>query len=231
MTGISTNIAGVPVKVGTSVFYLALYVCVSTIVTEGYGGLAEAFRLLVILYVSIMAHEMAHVFAGRWRGVQTTEVVLWALGGYARLRNLPARTSDDLLMSFAGPASNLVLAVLALAIGLALPETKALLREVALVNIALALLNLLPAYPLDGGRMLHACARHFLSEHVAARATAAVAQVVAAAALSILVPAGLWVEAAFCLAIFWLAPTSLKLRTFWFVPLRSKSAGGAGQQS
>lgn len=217
---ISPNIFGVPVVVGPTVFYLAMYVAVSTVVRDGYGGLMEALRLLVFLYASVLAHELAHAAAGRLCGIRTTEIALGALGGLARLENPPEGTRDDLVMTAAGPLSNVLLALLAVFLTTPFEGGAAILREFALVNVALALFNLLPIYPLDGGRMMHAAFRALLSREAAPRFTAAVSQGLSAVGFAILLSHAWWLEALFCLAVFLLAPLQLKLRVFWFLPGR-----------
>jgi stage IV sporulation protein FB len=222
---IPPNVFGVPVVIGPTVFYLAMYVAVSTVVREGYGGLMEALRLLVFLYASVLVHELAHAFAGRWVGIRTTDITLWALGGMARLENPPDRTRDDLVMTAAGPLSNVLLALLAIILTMPFEGGDAILREFALVNVALALFNLLPLYPLDGGRMMHAAFRVLLSSQTAPRATAAVSQGLAVIGCAVLASHGWWLEALFCLAVFLLAPVQLKLRVFWFVRGRRRAIG------
>jgi stage IV sporulation protein FB len=215
---IPSTIFGVPIVVGTTVFYLAMYMAVSTVVRDGYGGLAETIRFLIFLYASVLVHELAHAIVGRWRGIRTKEIALWALGGLARLDNPPARGLDDVIMTAAGPLSNVLLAVVAVCLTVAFQNGTAVLREFALVNIALALFNLLPIYPLDGGRMMHAVFRSLLPQDFAPRATAAVSQGLAALGTVILMSNGWWLEALFCLVVFFLAPLQLKIRIFWFLP-------------
>ena len=109
----------------------------------------------------ILAHEFGHALVARRRGVEVEEIDLWLLGGVSRMRGQPKTADDELAYAFAGPA---VTAAIALVFGLAwllLPSTapraaRALIVYEAEVNAAIFLFNLIPAFPLDGGRILRA---------------------------------------------------------------------------
>jgi Zn-dependent protease/CBS domain-containing protein len=123
-----------------------------------YGlGLAS----VLLLFASILAHEFGHALVARRRGVVVEEIDLWLLGGVSRMRNQPKTAADELLYAAAGPA---VTALIALAFGLAwllLPPSApkalhALIVYEAEVNALILVFNLLPAFPLDGGRIARA---------------------------------------------------------------------------
>ena len=123
-----------------------------------YGlGLAS----VLLLFASILAHEFGHALVARRRGVEVEEIDLWLLGGVSRMRGQPKTADDELAYAFAGPA---VTAAIALVFGLAwllLPSTapravRALIVYEGEVNAAIFLFNLIPAFPLDGGRILRA---------------------------------------------------------------------------
>ena len=124
-------------------------------------GAAWGLGLLsaLLLFVSIVAHEYGHAIVARRRGIEVEEIDLWLLGGVSRLRGAARRPQDELAYATAGPAVTLVVAAVCGALLLALPAhgaLRALVAYQALVNAALLIFNMLPAFPLDGGRVLRA---------------------------------------------------------------------------
>ncbi len=115
----------------------------------------------LLLFASILLHELGHAVVARRHGVEIEEIDLWLLGGVARMSGQPKAAGDELRFALAGPAVTLVIAVLFAAIAVALPASspRALLAIVeyqAFVNAAILVFNLLPAFPLDGGRVARA---------------------------------------------------------------------------
>src|SRR3954454_22944323 len=132
------------------------------------GGAAAAVQgvlFMALLFLCVLLHEFGHIFAARRYGVQTPEVVLLPIGGVARLERIPEEPSQELVVALAGPAVNIVITgVLYLLLGgfvpgdgteLANPGVS-LLGRLAEANLFLALFNLIPAFPMDGGRVLRA---------------------------------------------------------------------------
>lgn len=126
-------------------------------------GLAYGLGLLsaLLLFASILLHELGHAVVARRHGVEIEEIDLWLLGGVARMKGYPKTAGDELRFALAGPAVTLVIAAAFGAIAAALPSsTPAALRAVieyqAFVNAAILVFNLLPAFPLDGGRVTRA---------------------------------------------------------------------------
>jgi Zn-dependent protease len=120
-------------------------------------GLASA----LLLFASILLHELGHAIVARRRGVEIEEIDLWLLGGVARMSGYPKRAPDELRFALAGPAVTLAIALLFGAIAVALPGSapdslQALVDYQAIVNAAILAFNLLPAFPLDGGRVARA---------------------------------------------------------------------------
>ena len=119
------------------------------------------FFTTVILFVSIFLHEYAHAFVARMEGVDVLEIVLHPFGGLARLRREPDTPRAEFRIAIAGPAASFLLAVLFLALmALAswggLGVLALLLFLLGMLNFTLAVFNLFPGYPLDGGRVLRA---------------------------------------------------------------------------
>ncbi|MBS1676031.1 MAG: site-2 protease family protein [Actinobacteria bacterium] len=123
-----------------------------------YGlGLASA----LLLFGGVLLHELGHALVARRRGVGIEEIDLWLLGGVARMSGQPTRAVDELAFAAAGPAVTLVITIVCGGLAVALPASspaalRALLDYLAFVNAAILALNLLPAFPLDGGRIARA---------------------------------------------------------------------------
>ncbi|MBS1883704.1 MAG: site-2 protease family protein [Actinobacteria bacterium] len=120
-------------------------------------GLASA----LLLFAGILLHELGHALVARRRGVGIEEIDLWLLGGVARMSGQPTRAADELAFAGAGPAVTLVITVVCGSLAVALPASapdalQALLDYLTFVNAAILGLNLLPAFPLDGGRIARA---------------------------------------------------------------------------
>ena len=134
---------------------------------------ALAVASAVVLLASILAHEFAHAIVGRVQGLHVDRITLFIFGGVAQLRHEPRRWSTELLMALAGPMASLVigasclqLAVSSIRTQAAAPDAYSFLSSLspgttvtlwlAQINLMLAAFNLLPGFPLDGGRALRA---------------------------------------------------------------------------
>ena len=114
------------------------------------------------LFASVVFHELAHSIVAQSYGMQIKGITLWLLGGVAELGDEPPSPTAEFWMALAGPAMSIALSVVFYGAASLVPtgvEYKPLfevLRYLALVNLILALFNMIPAFPMDGGRILRA---------------------------------------------------------------------------
>jgi Zn-dependent protease len=140
-----------------------------------YVAMAAAAALLLL--VSILLHEMGHALAARRLGIRVDGVTLWALGGLTRLSGPAHRPRDEVRIAAAGPLVTLGVAVVAGAAAPALAGVAAaqgVVAWVAAANLLVLVFNLLPGFPLDGGRILRGMLWARSGDHARATRTAAV---------------------------------------------------------
>lgn len=131
----------------------------------------EGVLFVALLFACVLLHELGHVFAARHYGVKTPDITLWPFGGIANMERIPEKPSEELVVAIAGPAVNVVIALVILVfLGATLGSAginadelakiedpaSSLLVKLAGANIFLVLFNLIPAFPMDGGRVLRA---------------------------------------------------------------------------
>jgi Zn-dependent protease len=129
----------------------------------GIGYTNSAFEnaaFVVALLGSIVLHELGHALMARKYGIQTADITLYLFGGVARLERMPRSSGPELLIALAGPAVNFaIVTILATVLGLmsllGLPQSN-LFVALLVLNLTLGLFNLLPIFPMDGGRVLRA---------------------------------------------------------------------------
>jgi Zn-dependent protease len=143
--------AGIPVRAHWSMAIIAVWFGVLLSADLGIVGGVVATSAF---FASILAHEFGHAIVARRFGVHTQSIDLWALGGMAHLDREPPTPRADGLIAVAGPAVSLLLGVVAFGAGFALQST--VLVWVGFVNGVLAVFNMLPGAPLDGGRLVRA---------------------------------------------------------------------------
>jgi Zn-dependent protease/CBS domain-containing protein len=133
-----------------------------------------------LLFVgSLLAHELAHAFVARRRGIEVESITLWLLGGVAQLRSEARTPADEFVVAVVGPLTSAVLGAGfgAVALGLDAAGADGLISAsagyLAATNVVLAVFNLIPAAPLDGGRVLRAGVWRFTGDRVRAAQVAA----------------------------------------------------------
>jgi Zn-dependent protease/CBS domain-containing protein len=160
------SIAGTAVRIHITFLLLLIWIFAAGWAA---GGASEAWSSLlftVLLFACVLAHEFGHIFTARAFGVSTPDVILLPIGGVSRLERIPENPREEFLIAIAGPLVNVAIgAVLMIAAptslsmahlsALASPNVPMAAR-LAEVNLFLAVFNLIPAFPMDGGRVLRA---------------------------------------------------------------------------
>ena len=112
------------------------------------------------LFVSVALHELGHAWAARRYGIRTESITLWLLGGLASLQSMPREWNRELWIALAGPAASVLVAaacyVAVLVVPASAPALVFVLGWLVITNVVLTVFNLLPAFPMDGGRVLRA---------------------------------------------------------------------------
>src|ERR1700730_13781971 len=150
------------------------------------GGSAVAIARIIfilLLFVCVVLHEFGHALAAKMYGINTPDITLLPIGGVARLERIPEEPKQELVIAIAGPLVNVVIALCLFAfvglrgsMGQEVIEGSDLLAQLLVVNVWLVLFNLLPAFPMDGGRVLRALLATRMSYARATQIAASVGQ-------------------------------------------------------
>ena len=160
------KIAGIDVFVHATFFILVAWVALSAYLPRGSASAAaNGVASILTVFGVVVPHELGHDLAARRFGIATREITLLPIGGISRLERMPEDPRQELQVALAGPAVNVALAAAAYAAllvfgsggidHLSVTEGSFLTRLLS-INLSLALFNLLPAFPMDGGRVFRA---------------------------------------------------------------------------
>lgn len=156
---------GIDVFVHGSFLILVAFLGLSQFAATGSAtGAAVGMLALFAVFACVLLHEYGHALAARRYGIETKRITLLPIGGIAQLERMPEKPREQLVVAFAGPLVNLVLATVAFGLhsfsgtlGLTTgASVEAALMFLVWVNVAMFVFNLLPALPMDGGRILRA---------------------------------------------------------------------------
>ncbi len=182
------KLLGIKVYIHWTFWFLALYVGLSNI-GHGLGVAASAIGFVFAIFGCVFLHEMGHAIAGKWFRIPTLDITLYPIGGVARMADFTRSPFAELIVAIAGPMVNLVIAAflfLGLSIRASLEQVSlegivALdpMEQLFIANLVLAVFNMLPAFPMDGGRVLRSLLAMVMPYSQATRSAARVGQVMA----------------------------------------------------
>lgn len=166
----------------------------------GATGVIDTVGWTSMLFGSVLIHELAHALVGRSRGAEVQDIILYPIGGATRLTGLPESSWSNLAMTAAGPLTSLALAAASGLVALAarvplLPvdlHHGTIMGRLFWLNLILALFNLLPLFPMDGGRILQALLSKRFGDRRATTMAARVGQVLAAGLVGFGLTGDLW---------------------------------------
>jgi Zn-dependent protease/predicted transcriptional regulator len=161
------SIAGTAVRIHITFLLFLVWIFGASYFSGGPSAAWTSLIFILLVFLCVLLHEFGHIFTARAFGVQTPDVVLLPIGGVARLERIPEKPIEEFLIAIAGPLVNVAIAALLLTVGGADVSSNAafasvdntkipMIDRLAAVNIFLALFNLIPAFPMDGGRVLRA---------------------------------------------------------------------------
>lgn len=183
------RVAGIDVKIHATFLLLLVWLGFGYYESGGMGAVIAGLAFILLLFACVVLHEFGHALAARAYGIRTPDITLLPIGGVARLERIPEKPSQELVVALAGPAVNVVIAFgLYVVLGkffdlgdLASVEDQRgnLLTKLLAVNVMLVVFNLIPAFPMDGGRILRALLATRIKHARATRIAAGIGQAVA----------------------------------------------------
>jgi Zn-dependent protease/predicted transcriptional regulator len=158
------RIAGIEVRLHVTFLLFVVWVAISQGLLTGQVGQALAgVVVLLLIFGCVLLHELGHALAARRYGIRTRDIVLLPIGGVARLQRMPDKPLQEIVVAIAGPMVNVVIVGVLLAVmrGFGqLPDPRTLrmgpVETLLWVNMMMVAFNLIPAFPMDGGRVLRA---------------------------------------------------------------------------
>jgi Zn-dependent protease/CBS domain-containing protein len=177
------RIAGIQLRIHITFLLLIGWLAIGYYAEGGSAAAAGRILFILLLFGCVVLHEFGHALAAKAFGINTPDITLLPIGGVARLERMPEEPTQELIIAAAGPAVNVVIALgLWLVIGWspaadpAVFEGSNLLMKLMQINVWLVLFNLLPAFPMDGGRILRALLATRMSYARATQTAATVGQ-------------------------------------------------------
>ena len=173
----------IPIRVHVTFPLILVALGAEGLVTEGALGAVRSVALVLVVFVCVVLHEMGHSLQARRFGVAVRDIVLLPIGGLARAERIPDDPRQEIVLAVSGPAVNVGIAAFILGMMWLCRQPfdveDGFLSNVVLVNLGLAVFNLIPAFPMDGGRILRGLLALRVPYLVATRRATHVALVIA----------------------------------------------------
>jgi len=181
------QLAGIDVRIHATFLLLLVWVGASYWMTSNsMHAVLAGIGFILALFACVVFHEMGHALAARRFGIKTRDITLLPIGGLARLERMPEEPRQELWIALAGPAVNVAIAVVLFG-WVALTHqwepfnrlrvaTGPFVERLLLANVSLVLFNLIPAFPMDGGRVLRALLASRMTHAKATQTAASVGQ-------------------------------------------------------
>ncbi|QIA24600.1 site-2 protease family protein [Mesorhizobium sp. AA22] len=180
------TIAGTTVRVHFTFLLLLVWIWLTHYRIGGTPAAWEGVAFIIAVFACVVLHEFGHIAAARYFGIGTPDITLFPIGGVARLERMPEEPGQEFVIAVAGPLVNVAIAALIFALlggsagveqmaGIEDPRMNFLAR-LAGVNVFLVLFNMIPAFPMDGGRILRAALAARLSWSRATQIAATIGQ-------------------------------------------------------
>ncbi|MEJ2431793.1 MAG: site-2 protease family protein [Pseudolabrys sp.] len=160
------RVAGTIVRIHITFLLFLAWIFAASYAASGAATAWDTLAFVVLLFLCVLLHEFGHIFTARAFGVTTPYVTLLPIGGVAQLERIPEEPYEEFLIAIAGPLVNVVITIVLVFLAGAslnpgdaalIGSTKvSMIDRLAIVNLFLALFNLIPAFPMDGGRVLRA---------------------------------------------------------------------------
>ncbi len=160
------SIAGTAIRIHVTFLLLLALFFVAGLANGGVIDGLNTVAFVVLVFACVLAHEFGHIFTARAFGVTTPDVTLLPIGGVARLARIPEKPGQEIVIAIAGPLVNVAIAAalmvvtsthLSTAVFSAMENPKvSMVDRLAVINLFLAAFNMIPAFPMDGGRVLRA---------------------------------------------------------------------------
>ncbi len=160
------RVLGTELRIHATFFLLLLWIGVAGFLTGGWPAASGSILFILALFACVVLHEFGHVLMARRYGIPTPDITLLPIGGMARLERMPEKPGQEIAVALAGPAVNVAIWAI-IVFGFGASTDFAALAELedpaadfwarlAAVNLFLVLFNLIPAFPMDGGRVFRA---------------------------------------------------------------------------
>ena len=223
------TLAGTEVRVHATFLLLLLFVASDGFLRgQGISAALESVLFITVMFACVVLHEFGHVLAARGYGIRTPDITLLPIGGVARLERMPRKPSEELVVAVSGPLVNVIIAAsiyLGLGISAVLHpgydflKSGGFFEKLMVWNVFMVAFNLIPAFPMDGGRVLRAVFAMFMDYGTATRRAASIGQ-----GLAMLVAVYMLLNAT-------LHPMLLLICFFIFMAAGQEAAGVAQQEA